>query len=100
MRPMTTTESRALEAEAEIVALKAEIERLRADLARVQWGQLQAENEALRATEARLRAALTAIERVTWTEGERYQDMLMRCRKLASSACEQKSEDAAPADKR
>ena len=61
---------------------------------------LQNDIDDLRATEARLRAALTAIERVVWTEGERYQDMLMRCRKLASSACEQKAEDAVPADKR
>ena len=58
---------------------------------------LQNDIESLRATEARLRAALTAIERVTWTEGERYQDMLMRCRKLASSASEQSEKETNPA---
>ena len=91
MRPMTTTESRALEAEAEIIALQAEIERLRADAEKTIAGMADDRRDLLGQI-ARLRAALTAIERVTWTEGERYQDMLMRCRKLASSACEQRED--------
>ncbi len=40
--------------EKRILAMQTEIERLKADLARVQWGQLQAENAALRATQERM----------------------------------------------